>query len=203
MGVVVFCCFWAWLCCVRGWLRWCRAWWRAGSCDLPVMLLGGAVEARRSRVARKWHRVSDAEGALDLGGAAPEAARHHRSHPRTQHPIVLDAGAAGRRLLRVEKGVGCAPGGLSWWGRVACSRSVSRGVDRPVGAVGHPFAARGGMECCDRCGRTGSIKRDDSPGGGGHDRHDPRRPRWGYRLMRRCGSVGGCARRAARRRPVR
>jgi hypothetical protein len=24
------------------------------------------------------------------------------------------------------------------------------GVDRPVGGVGHPFAARGGMECCDR-----------------------------------------------------
>jgi hypothetical protein len=62
-------------------------------------------------------------------------------------------------------------------GRVACSRSVSRGVDKPVGAVGHPFAARGGMECCDRGGRRGSIKRDDSPGGGGHDRHDPRRPR--------------------------
>lgn len=63
---------------------------------------------------------------------------------------------------------------LSWRGRVACSRSVSRGGDRPGGAVGHPFATRGGMECCDRCGRSGSIKRDDSPGGGGHDPHDPR-----------------------------
>jgi hypothetical protein len=51
-GCCCFCCFWAWLCCVRGWLRWCRAWWRAGPCDLPVMLPGGAVEARRSRVPR-------------------------------------------------------------------------------------------------------------------------------------------------------
>jgi hypothetical protein len=82
-------------------------------------------------------------------------------------------------------------------GRVACSRSVSRGVDKPVGAVGHPFAARGGMECCDRGGRTGSIKRDDSPDTTRADRGLK------YRLMRRCGSVGGCARRAARRRPVR
>jgi hypothetical protein len=47
-------------------------------------------------------------------------------------------------------------------------------VDRPVGAIGHPFAARGGMECCDRCGWSGSIRGGDSPGGGGHDLHDPR-----------------------------
>lgn len=48
-------------------------------------------------------------------------------------------------------------------------------VDRPrVGAVGHPFAARGGMECYDRYGRSGSIRRGDLARGGGHDLHDPR-----------------------------
>lgn len=42
------------------------------------------------------------------------------------------------------------------------------GVDRPPGgAVGHPFAARGGMECCDRCGRSGSIRRGDLATGWG------------------------------------
>ena len=47
---------------------------------LPATLPGGAVEARRSRVARAPSR-SDAEGALDLGGTAPQAARHRRRHP--------------------------------------------------------------------------------------------------------------------------
>ena len=43
----------------------------------------------------------------------------------------------------------------------------------PCGAVGHPFAARGGMECCDRCSRwAGSIRRGDHATGGGHDQHD-------------------------------
>jgi hypothetical protein len=41
------------------------------------------------------------------------------------------------------------------------------GVDKPVGVVGHPFAARGGMECYDRCGRSGSIRGGDSPPGVG------------------------------------
>ena len=51
----------------------------------------------------------------------------------------------------------------------------------PVRAVGHLFAARGGMECCDRgYGRTGSIRGGDLATGGGHDLRDPRRPRyWG------------------------
>ena len=42
------------------------------------------MEARRSRVARAPSR-SDAEGALDLGGTAPQAARHHRRHPQKRH----------------------------------------------------------------------------------------------------------------------
>jgi hypothetical protein len=41
------------------------------------------------------------------------------------------------------------------------------GVDRPVGAVGHPFAAWGGMECYDGWARSGSIRGGDSlPGWG-------------------------------------
>jgi hypothetical protein len=49
------------------------------------------------------------------------------------------------------------------------------GVDRPaVGLSVIPSLRGGGMECCDRCGRSGSIRGSDSPGGGGHDGHDPR-----------------------------
>ena len=59
------------------------------ACGLPVMLPGGAVEARGSRVPRERHRVSDAEGALDLGGTAPQAARHHRAHPTRTTPECL------------------------------------------------------------------------------------------------------------------
>jgi len=36
----------------------------------------------------RWHRRlsrSDAEGALDLGGTAPQAARHRRRHPQKRH----------------------------------------------------------------------------------------------------------------------
>ena len=51
---------------------------------LPATLPGGAVEARRSRVARAPSR-SDAEGALDLGGTAPQAARHRQRHPQKRH----------------------------------------------------------------------------------------------------------------------
>ena len=52
---------------------------------LPSTTLpGGAVEARRSRVARAPSR-SDAKGALDLGGTAPQAARRRRRHPQKRH----------------------------------------------------------------------------------------------------------------------
>jgi hypothetical protein len=108
-------------------------------CGLPVTLPGGAVEACGSRVLRKRHCASDAEGALDLGGTASQAARHHRGHSRTPHQCCL--GREGGRVRSL---------GVVGKGRVACSRSGFPGVDRPVGGVGHPFAARGGMECCDR-----------------------------------------------------
>ena len=52
-------------------------------------------------------------------------------------------------------------------------------VDRPlVGAVGHPFAARGGMECCDKI-VVGEVNQTGRPRRvrGGHDLHDPRPPR--------------------------
>ena len=63
--------------------------------------------------------------------------------------------------------------GLSWvWG--ACSSPVSRWWTGPVGAISHPFAAQGGMECCDSGGRLGSIRRGDLARGGGHDLSDPR-----------------------------
>src|SRR5207244_3664818 len=62
-----------------------------GSDQAPtsVELTGSAVvprvvEARRSRVARAPSR-SDAAGALDLGGTAPQAARRRRRHPRKRH----------------------------------------------------------------------------------------------------------------------
>ena len=50
---------------------------------LPATLPGGAVEARRSRVALAPSR-SDAAGALDLGGAGPHAAAHPDADPRIQ-----------------------------------------------------------------------------------------------------------------------
>ena len=49
------------------------------------------MEARRSRVARAPSR-SDAAGALDLGGTAPQAARHHRRHPQKRHKSPAKAG---------------------------------------------------------------------------------------------------------------
>ena len=58
---------------------------------------------------------------------------------------------------------------LGWLSElVGCVLQVGfPGVDRPSGAVGHPFAARGGMECCDRCGRSGSIRGGDLATGWG------------------------------------
>jgi hypothetical protein len=56
--------------------------------------------------------------------------------------------------------------------RVACSRSVSRGVDRPVGLSVIPSPRVAAWSAATGRGRSGSIKRDDSPGGS-HDPHDP------------------------------
>ena len=52
------------------------------------------MEARRSRVARA-PSCSDAEGALDLGGTAPQAARHRRRHPRIQQESPIYPGDVG------------------------------------------------------------------------------------------------------------
>jgi hypothetical protein len=73
-GSRIGCCWWVSVVVARGGGQ--------GLC-LPVMLPGGAVEARGSGVLRKRHRASDAEGALDLGGTAPQAARYHHRHPPT------------------------------------------------------------------------------------------------------------------------
>ena len=87
--------------------------------------------------------MSDAGGALDLGDMAPQAARHHHSHPRTQHQSVLDAGAVGRTLLRVEKerGVGCAPG-VVVVGSGGLLQVGFPGVDKPARGLSVIFSPR-------------------------------------------------------------
>ena len=90
---------------------------------LPSTTLpGGAVEARRSRVARAPSR-SDAEGALDLGGTAPQAARHRRRHPQKRHkspfvatnsmPTLADAFRLAHKT-GVPAGLVCAPYADRW-----------------------------------------------------------------------------------------
>jgi hypothetical protein len=70
--------------------------------------------------------------------------------------------------------VGCAPG-VVVVGSGGMLQVGFPGVDKPAGGVvGHPFAARGAMECYDRCGRSGSIRGGDLARDGGHDLHDPR-----------------------------
>ena len=66
------------------------------------------------------------------------------------------------------------------WGSGAAPGPVSpAGGQAPGGAVGHPFAAWGGMECCDRfaVGEINQRGRPRRPCLGGHDLHDPRPPR--------------------------
>src|SRR5512144_3025443 len=69
---------------------------------LPATLPGGAVEAR-SQGWRLRHRASDAVGALDLGGTAPQAARHPRRRPRIRQksPITRDNHAVDPVRLRL------------------------------------------------------------------------------------------------------
>ena len=72
-----------------------------------------------------------------------------------------------------EKGVGVAPG-VVVGGRVrAPVRCPGCGQAR-WGLSVIPSPRLGGMECCDRCGRSGSISGGDLARGGGHDVHDPR-----------------------------
>jgi len=53
------------------------------------------------------------------------------------------------------------------WVEVRAPAPVARLVDRPGWAVGHSFAARGGMECCDNV--VGEV----------NQRGRPRRACWG------------------------
>jgi hypothetical protein len=158
------------------------------------------VEARRSRVPRSGIASATPKAPLSWEGR-PRRLRVSTASthaPRTGMSWVADAGVHG-----VQK----------WSEGGVCSLGLSGGaggmlqVGFPVwtgsrGAVGHPFAARGGMECYDRGGRSGSITRGDLARGGGHDGYDPRPTAVGGFM--RCGGPGcGCARRAARNRPVR
>ncbi len=90
---------------------------------LPATLPGGAVEARRSRVARAPSR-SDAEGALDLGGTAPQAARHRRRHPQKRHKSPHDPLIASDR-------VGAWQRHASIRGSIRCGVVVGRSQSRP------------------------------------------------------------------------
>jgi hypothetical protein len=203
-GVLVFecccfCCFWAWLCCVRGCLRWCRAWWRAGP-RLPVMLPGGAVEARRSRVPRSG-----------IALATPKAPLTWEGRPRRLRGTTADTHAHSTttpKLLRA-----CCCGWRRGWGVLLGVVVVGAGgmlqVGFPVGGQ-----ARWGLSVIPSLrvvawsATTGAVgrgqSRETTRQGVGVMTDTTRAGRGlGYRLMRRCGSAGGCARRAARRRPVR
>jgi hypothetical protein len=57
------------------------------------------VEARRSRVPRSGI-ASDAEGALDLGGTAPQAAQRPRTHPRKRHKSLVIAKTRGHDIYQ-------------------------------------------------------------------------------------------------------
>jgi len=62
------------------------------------------VEARRSRVARAPSR-SDAEGALDLRGTVPQAARRRRRHPQKRHKSRLWGASVLRGWVSVSAGL--------------------------------------------------------------------------------------------------
>jgi hypothetical protein len=113
------------------------------------------VEARRSRVPRSGIALATPEAPLTWEGW-PRRLRGAIAGTHAHSISVVEGG---------EKGVGSL--GVVERGWVACSRLVSRCGQARYGVVGHPFAARGGMECCDRCGRSGSIRGGDSPRGGG------------------------------------
>jgi hypothetical protein len=129
-------------CCFRCFGRGCAVCvgaWGGGArgggqaCGLPLMLPARGRGGSQVQGAAQRHRVSDAAGALDLGGTAPQAARRHRRHPRTQHQRCSGREREGGVLLG-----GCW-GGVGWH---APGRFPGCGQAR-CGVVGHPFAARG------------------------------------------------------------
>lgn len=110
--------------------------------SLPVTLPEGAVEARRSRVPREWHRVSDAGGALELGGTAPQAARCHRGLPRTPQSALFGAGkgvgvllGSGREWSNGVLQVGF-PGWTGRWGLSVIPSLRKAAWSAATGAVG-------------------------------------------------------------------
>ena len=85
-----------------------------------------------------------------------------------QRPEVLDANAGRRTLFGAERRrSGCSRGARVVSVEVRAPAPVARLVDRPGWAVGHSFAARGGMECCDNV--VGEV----------NQRGRPRRACWG------------------------
>jgi len=75
---------------------------------LPATLPGGGPwRLAGPRVARAPSR-SDAEGALDLGGTAPQAARHRRRHPQKRHKSRRPGGPGAELGLRATGDVGGA-----------------------------------------------------------------------------------------------
>ena len=96
------------------------------------------MEARRSRVPRSG-----------IALATPKAPWTWEGRPRRLRGITVGTHAHRISVVRGEKGSGCAPWGLSGRGGW---RAPGRfpGCGHVLGGVGHPFAARGGMECCDR-----------------------------------------------------
>ena len=147
---------------------------------LPVTLSargrgGSQVQGVAQAVSRQRRRRRPGPGRDGPAGcAAPPQTPTTDTHHSTA--VSLMPALSGARLFREDKEWVLLLG-LSGRGRV---RAPGRfpGCGQAGGAVGHPFAARGGMECCDRCGRSGSIRGGDSPQGGGHDQHDPLPTAW-------------------------
>ena len=81
--------------------------------------------------------------------------------------------------------------------QIGCPR-----VDRPRVGLSVIPSPRGGMECYDSYGRSGSIRRGDLATGGGHDSDDPR-PTAVPGIMRWPGPGIGCVRHGGRRKPIR
>ena len=90
--------------------------------------------------ARFWARRGEALGSrIDPAGST------------AKRPEVLDANAGRRTLFRRRgKGEGGSPGArvVSVEGASSSAGGPGWGTG-PGGAVGHSFAAQGGMECCD------------------------------------------------------
>ncbi|MCA1703202.1 MAG: hypothetical protein LC808_07980 [Actinobacteria bacterium] len=136
------------------------------ACGLPVMLPGGAVEARGSRVPRSGIALATPEAPLTWEGRP----RRLRGTTAATHPhnarVPWTPTLGGTLFKGWERGVVCSWGSSGGVGWHAPGRFPGCGQTR-YGVVGHPFAARGGMECCDRCARLGSIRGGDSPPGWG------------------------------------